>query len=205
MRAPLLALGLAAVALSAGAVVLVTAAPAWAHSVIVDSTPRAGEALTALPEDFSVTANETLLDLGGQGVFQLQIRDAAGGYYGDGCVSVVDATLSAEPAIGASGDYAMLWQIVSADGHPVSGEIPFSWEAPADFEPASAHAEAPVCGEDPDASPTPTPLAPPQEASPWALPVTLGAALVAALVAARAARIQQKKRAVGRLQPPKDE
>ena len=197
MRTPLAALGLLALA---GAAVLVTAAPAWAHSAIVASTPEEGETLTELPEAFSVTANETLLDLGGQGVFQLQIRDADGGYYGDGCVEIVDAVMSAEPAIGESGDYTMLWQVVSADGHPVSGEIPFSWEAPADFEPAAAHHDVPVCGEDPDAAPTP--LAPPQEASPWALPVTLGAALLAALVAVRAARIQQKKRALGRLQPP---
>jgi methionine-rich copper-binding protein CopC len=202
MRTPLLAVGVAAVALSVGAVVLVTAAPAWAHSAIVASTPEEGETLTALPDAFSVTGNETLLDLGDQGVFQLQIRDAAGGYYGDGCVSIVDATMSAEPVLGASGDYEMLWQVVSADGHPVSGEIPFSWDAPADFEPATAHETAPVCGEDPDAAETPTPLAPPQEASPWALPATLGAALVAALVATRAALIQQKRRAADRLPPP---
>jgi methionine-rich copper-binding protein CopC len=203
-RASLLALGLAAVVLSAGAVVLVTAAPAWAHIGIVASTPEDGETLTALPEAFSVTANETLLDLGGQGVFQLQIRDAAGGYYGDGCVSIVDATMSAEPVLGASGDYEMLWQVVSADGHPVSGEIPFTWEAPADFEAATPHDAVPVCGDDPDAAPTPAPLAPTQEASPWALPATLAAALVAVLVATRAARIQQKRRALDRLEPPGD-
>jgi methionine-rich copper-binding protein CopC len=208
MRAPLVALGLAAVALSAGAVVLVTAAPAWAHSAIVASTPEDGETLTELPEAFSVTANETLLDLGGQGVFQLQIRDAAGGYYGDGCVSIVDATMSADPVLGASGAYTMLWQVVSADGHPVSGEIPFTWEAPAGFEPATPHVAVPVCGEDPDATPTPTPTdgeaATDGEATnPWVLPITLGTALLAVLAAMRALRIQQKQRALQRLEPPK--
>jgi len=204
MRAPLLALGLAAVVLSAGAVVLVTAAPAWAHSGIVASTPEEGATLTELPEEFSVTANETLLDLGGQGVFQLQIRDADGGYYGDGCVSIVDATMSAEPVLGTSGDYTMLWQVVSADGHPVSGEIPFAWEAPAGFEPAPSHVAAPVCGEDPDATPTPVPADEGEGTNPWVLPITLGAALLAALVAMRAARIQMKQRAAQRLQPPTD-
>lgn len=131
-----------------GAAVLVAATPAWAHSEIVDSTPEAGETLIALPDAFSVTASETLLDLDGQGVFALQIRDAAGDYYGDGCVEVLDATMSAEPALGVSGEYTMVWQVVSADGHPVSGEIDFTWQAPAEFEPAVSAAEPPRCDGD---------------------------------------------------------
>lgn len=202
MRFPVAAVGLVTLA---GAVVLVTAAPAWAHSVIVASTPAEGETLTELPEAFSVTANETLLDLGGQGVFQLQIRDADGGYYGDGCVSIVDATMSADPVLGESGDYEMLWQVVSADGHPVSGEITFSWEAPAGFEPAASHAAVPVCGVDPDATPTPAPSEGGEAVNPWVLPVTLGMALLAALVALRAARIQMTQRAAQRLEPPTEE
>jgi methionine-rich copper-binding protein CopC len=138
--------GLAITALAGAAMLL--AAPAWAHSEIVASTPEADEILTALPDAFSVTASETLLDLGAQGVFELRIRDAAGEYYGDGCVQVVDDTMSAEPVLGGSGDYTMVWQVVSADGHPISGEVPFSWEAPADFEPATGAAEAPRCGGD---------------------------------------------------------
>lgn len=193
---------LAVIALLAGAVVLATAAPAQAHSAIVDSTPAEGETLTALPEAFSVTANETLLDLGGQGVFALVIRDAEGRYYGDGCVDVVDATMSAEPAIGASGDYEMLWQIVSADGHPVSGEIAFSWEAPAGFAPATPRAAVPVCGEDPGAVPTPAPDEAGESGFPWPAIATFAAAILAVIVATRAARIQQRTRAADRLAPP---
>ncbi|HWH96867.1 MAG TPA: copper resistance protein CopC [Pseudolysinimonas sp.] len=152
MRGPL---AIFAAALLIGATVLV-AAPVSAHSVLVDSTPAEGETLTELPEAFSVTANETLLDLGGQGVFLLQIRDAAGAYYGDGCVEVVDATMSAPAVIGASGKYTMIWRIVSADGHPVSGEVDFTWQAPEGFEPAEGSADAPRCGgpEEPETSPT---------------------------------------------------
>jgi len=199
MRRLLAAFGLVALT---GATVLAAAGPASAHSGIVASTPAESETLTELPEAFSVTANETLLDLGDQGVFQLQIRDADGRFYGDGCVSIVDATMSAEPAIGASGDYEMLWQVVSADGHPVSGEVAFTWEAPDGFEPAPALDAAPVCGEDPDAAPTSAPTAPTQDASPWALPLTLVAALAAVLVATRAARIQQRKRVADQPTPP---
>lgn len=169
------------VALLTGAAVLVAATPAWAHSYLVSSTPAEGEVLTALPEQFSVTANETLLDLGSQGVFALQIRDADGRYYGDGCVSVVDATMSASPALGESGDYTMLWQVVSADGHPVSGEIPFSWEAPEGFAPAPALDAAPVCGEQPGSGP---PAAPGEAADGSALALGVGIGLAGLVVVA---------------------
>lgn len=183
-------------ALLAGAAVLGAAAPAQAHSFIVGSTPAEGETLTALPEAFSVTANETLLDLGGQGAFQLQIRDAAGSYYGDGCVDIVDATMSAVPAIGGSGDYWMLYQVVSADGHPVSGEIAFHWEAPVGFSPDPAHPAAPVCGEDPDAAPAAEP-----EAQVDLTPIVIAVALVAAGVVV-GALIVATRRAVRRGRPP---
>jgi len=203
MRHLLATRGLAALGIAAltGAAVLLGAAPAQAHSYLVASTPTDGETLTALPEAFSVTANETLLDLGAQGAFGLQIRDADGGFYGDGCVSVVDATMSADPVIGDSGEYTMIWQVVSADGHPVSGEIPFTWEAPDGFEPASAHEAAPVCGEDPAASPTPGPADPAGETSPWVFPITV---VLGILVLFLALRLRNRATARGddRPEPP---
>jgi len=185
------------------ALALLAAAPAWAHDYLVDSTPAEGETLTELPDRFSVTANETLLDLqsdgsGGQGAFGLVIRDADGGYYGDGCVSVVDATMSTDPVLGDSGDYTMIWQIVSADGHPASGEIPFTWDAPDGFEPASAQDAAPECGEESAASPTSTPADPGAARSPWVLPITVVLGVLVLLLALRSARLQMRNRAAAR-------
>jgi methionine-rich copper-binding protein CopC len=131
---------LAIVALCVGAV-LFSAAPAWAHSFLVDSTPAEGEVLTTLPDTFSVSANESLLDIVGDGTgFGMLIEGPDGLYYEDGTVVIDGATLSTPALLGAAGDYTLVWQLVSADGHPVSGEIPFSWEPPADFEPATGHA-----------------------------------------------------------------
>jgi len=195
------------IAVLTGAAVLLGAAPAQAHDDIVDSTPASGETLTELPEVFSVTANETLLDLqsggtGSQGAFGLQIRDADGRYYGDGCVNVVDATMSAEAVIGDSGEYTMLWQVVSSDGHPVSGEIPFTWEAPDGFEVGAPHDAAPVCGEDPAASPTPGPTDPGTETSPWVFPITVVLGILVLLLALRSARLQMRTRAAARGDDP---
>ena len=132
----------AAVALGLLAVLL-TASPASAHNYLVDSTPTAGETLTALPEHFSVTTNEPLLDLGGDGSgFGIEIIDAAGLYYGDGCVTVEGPSVYTEPSIGEAGTYTLVYQVVSADGHTVSDEFTFDWAPGAEFA-ASAGSATP--------------------------------------------------------------
>lgn len=137
------------------------ATPAYAHNVLVASTPSAGETLTELPPQFSVTTNEAMLALPGSNGFALQIQDAAGAYYGDGCVEVVDATMSADAALGAPGAYTMLWQAVSEDGHSIDGTIPFTWAPADDVEPSTSSATPPVCGQAvtpaPSASASPAP------------------------------------------------
>lgn len=141
------------------------ALPAQAHNVLVASTPAAGETLTALPAQFSITTNEPLLDTGGAGnSFALQVRDAAGLFYGDGCVTVIDAAMSTAASLGDAGAYTMLWQAVSADGHTVSGEIPFTWSPTGDVETTAGNAAPAVCGVDasPSATPEPTVTATPE-------------------------------------------
>jgi methionine-rich copper-binding protein CopC len=128
------------------AAVLINAGPARAHSYIVDSTPTAGEIVTVLPERFEVVANEPLLDLGGNGSgFGIEIRDSAGLYYGDGCVTVDGAALSTRAAIGEPGSYRMTYQLVSADGHTVSGELAFEWRPEAEFAASAGSATAGDC------------------------------------------------------------
>lgn len=119
---------------------------AQAHNYLVESTPSDGEVLTALPESFEITTNEALLESAGVGGFALEIQDANGLFYGDGCVTVDGPTMEAAAAVGEAGDYTLIWQVVSADGHTVSDTIDFSWQ-PADTTAAVAEgsAEAPVC------------------------------------------------------------
>ena len=137
---------LAAAALLAAVPVLAIAAPASAHNYIVSSTPEAGSTLTQLPEQFSVTTNDTLLDLSGTGAgFGLLVQDSAGKYYGDGCFTISGATLSSDAALGAAGKYTLTWQLVSTDAHPVSGDYTFDWAPPADATPSEGSATAPDC------------------------------------------------------------
>jgi methionine-rich copper-binding protein CopC len=121
-------LGFLAGMLLVGASVLLVAAPASAHNYLVSSTPSAGEKLITLPSKFVITTNEGLLDLSGHGAgFALQVRDASGLYYGDGCVTVTGPTMSVPAKLGKPGKYTVTWQIVSADGHIVSNAFAFTW------------------------------------------------------------------------------
>ena len=134
----LLATGIAVIA------TLVVAGPASAHNQVVSSTPSPGGTLTELPATFGLTTNLPLLDLSGQGRgFALEIRDSAGKFYEDGCVTISDATMSTPARLGAAGAYTLIYQLVSADGHTVSGEIPFTW-APSGTVTASAGTASPA-------------------------------------------------------------
>jgi methionine-rich copper-binding protein CopC len=112
-------------------VVLGAAAPASAHDEIVSTTPAANQTLTALPAQFTITTNTALLDVSGTGRgFAFEIQDAAGKFYETGCVSIVDDSMFTTARLGAAGSYTIIFQLVSGDGHTVSGEVPFTW-APA--------------------------------------------------------------------------
>ena len=173
-------------ALVVGAAVLGLAAPAQAHNYLVSSTPAEGSTLTELPAEFSVTTNGPLLSLDGSvNGFAMEIKGADGLYYGDGCVSVSGATLSEAAAIGPAGDYTMLWQLISTDGHTVSGEVNFSWAPAAGVEPSAGAASPANCGNEAEG-----PVASgPKETRPNAdlgdvlwIGGAIGAVLVAALV-----------------------
>jgi copper resistance protein C len=110
-----------------------SAAPASAHNYPVAFAPAEGAVVTEQPGVFSVTTNDNLLQLseagGGMG---LQVSGPAGAvhplYYGDGCVTVFGPAIEAKADLGEPGVYTVVWQVVSTDGHPVSGTYTFTWQ-----------------------------------------------------------------------------
>ncbi|CAN5584848.1 hypothetical protein BH10ACT7_BH10ACT7_19820 [soil metagenome] len=182
----------ATIALSAIAV-LGIAGPASAHDVLIGSNPPADTTIETLPDSFSITMNETLLDLAGDASgFAIQVIDAEGAYYGDGCLAVSNDTLTMGATLGEPGPYAFRWQAVSSDGHPVSGEFAFTWAGDATAE---GSVEPPVCGvtgvepvatSTPEATPQPT-LEPDTTAdainpAPWLVGGVVALGIIAALV-----------------------
>ncbi len=138
--------GAGAVALIALAAALGLAEPASAHNYLVSSTPTANGTLTTLPAQFTVVTSGVLLNINRNGSgFALQVRDAAGLYYGNGCVQVDGAGIRQAAAIGAPGKYTVTWQVISTDGHIVSDTFPFTWSPTGDYPKSVGHAKPPDC------------------------------------------------------------
>jgi len=136
---------LLAVALGLAAVVAI-AGPASAHNQIVSSTPAPNQTLTALPARFEIQTNNALLDIGGTGRgFAFEIQDAAGRYYETGCVTIVDDSMFTDARLGAPGAYTVVYQLVSSDGHTVSGRIPFTWAPTGNATVTKGSATPPGC------------------------------------------------------------
>ncbi|PPF37379.1 MULTISPECIES: copper resistance CopC family protein [unclassified Rathayibacter] len=111
---------------------IAVAAPASAHNYLVSTTPAADSTVTEQPGTLVLTTNDDLLVLGTDGTAAaLRVVGPDGLYYGDGCVSVVGPEASMPLELGAAGEYEVTWQVVSTDGHPVSGQYAFDW-APSD-------------------------------------------------------------------------
>ena len=183
-RAPLAA---AATGLLVAAAVLCLAGPASAHNQVVSTNPVAGSTLTALPAEFDIATNLPLLDVSGDGAgFAFEVRSAAGKYYGDGCLTIQDATMSTKPALGPAGAYTVIWQIVSQDGHTVSGSYPFTWKPSGAFTPSKGYTDPQNCGRAPRAAATAAPGDPDAERSqtvPLADVLWIGGALLAVALA----------------------
>jgi methionine-rich copper-binding protein CopC len=127
-------------------IALSPAGAASAHNSLVSSTPEAGSTVTVLPDVVSITTSEALLDLAGDGSgFGLRVHDENGLYYGDGCVTVSDATMSTDAALGPAGQYTVIWQVVSADAHPVSDTFEFEWAPSDEAEPSVGTVTPPDC------------------------------------------------------------
>jgi len=107
---------------------LAIATPASAHDQLVSSSPAADEQLAAAPEDITMSFSGELLildeSLTGAVVM---VVDASGKDWVSGDVTVAGRTVTARLEAGMPvAGYQVRWQVVSEDGHPIAGVIPFT-------------------------------------------------------------------------------
>ncbi|SMH29929.1 Copper-binding protein CopC (methionine-rich) [Rathayibacter oskolensis] len=142
-RLPRVLLAAAAIGLVGSVAV---AAPASAHNYLVSSTPAADATVTEQPGALTLVTNDDLLVLGTDGsAAALRVVGPDGLFYGDGCVSVVGPEATMPLELGAAGSYEVTWQVVSTDGHPVSGQYAFDWQPGADAVLAEGSDSVPDC------------------------------------------------------------
>lgn len=99
---------------------------AQAHDYLVGSTPKLNSTITTAPGRVSLKFNDIVLTRPAPP--QVSVRGPGGRYYGSGCAKVTDTDVVTLPVtLGAAGKYTVTWRIVSADGHPVSDSLSFTY------------------------------------------------------------------------------
>lgn len=112
-----LALGTAATAL------VLSAAPASAHAALQSSSPADGSTITAAPPEVALRFNEPI------GTVGAQVQVTSGGTSATQGEPSVEGSTVSQPLAGSmeQGDYTITYRVVSADGHPVSGTVDFTY------------------------------------------------------------------------------
>ncbi|MBM3714798.1 MAG: copper resistance protein CopC [Actinobacteria bacterium] len=152
-------------------VVLTSAAPASAHDELLSSSPVAGENLPSPPEEITLTYSADVLDMGAEVV--VADGDGTDWVAGDPVVASGVVSVPLQEGMPDAG-YEVRWRVVSSDGHPISGLIPFTV---GDGAPLERTASSPTAAADDAASV-------PAEAGGIPRPVFVGAAgAVVAVVA----------------------
>ena len=135
----------------AGVLALGAATPASAHDALQSSDPAADATVTEPLDAVTLTYSEELLALGGEtNGFAIQVIDVEDqSHHEDGCVAIDGATASEAVALDP-GTYQVLWQVVSSDGHPISGEYRFDYAPATTTETAEVQTvtTAPACGDE---------------------------------------------------------
>ncbi len=113
-------------------VLSVTMAPtASAHADLQVSTPEDGESLQIAPEEIRLTFSEELFEE----LVEISILDADGDLYSTIGVEQTPPpgtdVIFPWPTQAPPGEYSIAYRVVSADGHPVTGTISFSYAATA--------------------------------------------------------------------------
>ncbi|WP_211229552.1 copper resistance CopC family protein [Nakamurella lactea] len=119
--------------LSAGAAVLLAlligvglALPASAHNTLTGSDPADGSTVSAAPTTVTLTFDQPVQNY--QPV--LTVTGPNGNRFSAGEATVQSNTVSvALDGAGPAGEYIAAYRVVSADGHPVSGEIRYTLAA----------------------------------------------------------------------------
>lgn len=98
------------------------AAPASAHNVLISSDPAEGSTLAKVPTSLAFTFDQPVQNF--DPVVSLIGPD--GRQYATGTPTVSGNVVTGNVGTGPAGAYTGAYRVVSADGHPVTGQVHFS-------------------------------------------------------------------------------
>ncbi|OLL84284.1 MULTISPECIES: copper resistance CopC family protein [unclassified Pseudonocardia] len=168
--------------------VVLGAAPAWAHTELESSTPAADAQVADAPTTVTLTFSEEIP----AHEATVTVRGPDGAAYAAGPATGDGATLTVPlRPLGPAGAYTVDYRVVSDDGHPVAGTVPFTLTRPGPGAAATTPAPAAAPGAEAPGSPAPEASAAPAAAEsgdgapvwPWILAavVVIGGGAVVAL------------------------
>lgn len=137
-RVALLATALATAAVTTLAVVL-PETPAAAHDRLVSADPSDGESLDEPPSELTLTFSGELLGTGAQAA----VTTSEGTEPADTQVDGEVVTVTVPDGL-PGGEWVVGWRVVSADGHPIEGELTYDVAGAAPEEPSAAPSEEPA-------------------------------------------------------------
>lgn len=120
-------LALAAVLAAAVALLVLPAAPAGAHDVLVGTDPADGAVLDAAPTQVVLTFSSAQAEVGAE----VLVTGPDGATWSQGAAVVAGTTVTQALAPGLpDGPYTVTWRSVAGDGHPVTGSFAFTLDVP---------------------------------------------------------------------------
>ena len=114
----------------------VSTSPAHAHTSLELSTPSNNQSIEFMPTELSATFDEDLIEIEGEVVNTLELQSADGTNYLLSAATIAGPVVSAKVGDGdyPAGNYLLKFRVVSADGHPITGEISFSTQSATTIE-----------------------------------------------------------------------
>lgn len=97
---------------------------ASAHSALIGTIPVDGETVSTAPAAITLQFNEEPLD----GMVDIAVTDSTGAIVATNTAAVTGTEVALPwPGTIGAGDYTVAYRVVSADGHPITGTITFTY------------------------------------------------------------------------------
>jgi len=123
------------------AVMLVTATPASAHAHLVKIDPADKAAIRNPLTKVTLTFDENM-----RAPAAIVVTAPTGARVDKGAAQVLDKTASARVQVVTPGRYTIAYRVVSADGHPVTGQTTFTYQPVGSPTPSAAVSSSPAGG-----------------------------------------------------------